>query len=296
MALVKATLHVGAAACLAAAASAQAVTVDDAFGRRVAIASEPRRIVTVFSSNTELIAALGLSDRVVGIDAMTRYPPEILDRPHVGGRLGFSVDLVAAQQPDLVIVTPARQAANQLIEPMTRLGVPVIVLMARSMPEVLSNLRLLGKATGQTQRGEDVADALQSRLDGVAAAHGGKRRPRVVMITGTVGNGLLLVARAKTYTGDAVRLAGGELALPDLQVLPQVSPEAVLAAQPDVLLFAGEQQAFDALLAGPAWRDLPAVRNGNAHVVSRSEFLIPGPRTVDGIEKLAARLRSVTLP
>lgn len=285
------------AAALAAAtltfggASADPVSIVDALGREVVVPAPPKRIVTVFSSNTELVAALGLTDRIVGIDAMTRYPPEIVSKPHVGGRLGFSVDTVVAQRPDLVIVTPARQAANQLVEPMRRLGIPVVVLMSRTMTEVVSNVRLLGNATSQSENGEAVARAMEARIGAVQEKNAGRTRPRVVMITGQLGNGLMLVARPNTYTGDAMRIAGADFALPTLRTLAQVSPEAILASAPDVVLFAGRQEDFDDLLTRPGWRDLPAVRAGRTWIVSRSEWLIPGPRTVDGIEHLAERLR-----
>lgn len=285
------------AAALAAAtltfggASAEPVSIVDALGREVVVPAPPKRIVTVFSSNTELVAALGLSDRIVGIDAMTRYPPEIVAKPHVGGRLGFSVDTVVAQRPDLVIVTPARQAANQLVEPMRRIGIPVIVLTSRTMAEVIGNVRLIGKATSQSENGEAVAQAMEARIAAVEKKNAGRTRPRVVMITGQLGNGLMLVARPNTYTGDAMRIAGADFALPTLRTLAQVSPEAILASAPDVVLFAGRQEDFDDLLTRPGWRDLPAVRAGRTWIVPRGEWLIPGPRTVDGIERLAERLR-----
>jgi iron complex transport system substrate-binding protein len=143
--------------CDLAAANSQAMTVQDALNRAVTLPSPPQRIVTIFASNTEMISALGLTDRIVGIEAFTRYPPDVLSKPLVGGRLGFSVDAVVRQRPDLVIVTPARQAANQLIDPMERIGIPVIVLQQGTVAEVLANIRLLGRATGISQRGDDVA-------------------------------------------------------------------------------------------------------------------------------------------
>ena len=74
-------------------------------------------------------------------------------------------------------------------------------------------------------------------------------------------------------------------------VVAHVSPEAIVAADPDVLLFAGAPADLDALATQPGWRLSRAVREGRAYTVARAEFLIPGPRTVDGIEKLAGRLR-----
>ncbi|WIM09056.1 ABC transporter substrate-binding protein [Enhydrobacter sp.] len=277
-------------ASLASLAHAQPVTVHDAFGRAVTLAAPPRRIVPIFSSNTEIVTALGLADRIVGIDAYTRYPPQVLDRPAVGGRLGFSVDAIAALRPDLVIVTPARQAAHQLVEPMERIGVPVLVLLTRSVEEILANIRLVARMTGVTARGEEVAMQFADRLARVAARLAAEPAPSTIMITGRLGNGLMLVAREGTYTGDAIVRAGGRFALEGTAMLAQVSPEAILAADPDVLLWAGGARDLAALIAEPGWADLRAVRAGRAHAVNRAELLIPGPRTVDGIEHLAALL------
>ena len=273
----------------AGASLASPVLIDDALGRVIRLEKIPERIVPIFSSNTELIAALGLVDRIVGVEAFTRFPPEVRGKPLIGGRLGFSVDAIVRQSPDLVVVTPARQAMHQILEPMSRLNIPVIVLQSRSVREVIANVRLLGRATGTEARAKDLAESLEARLQGVQARHTPTARPRVILITGRLGNGMVLVARSDSYTGDALRLAGANLALAQT-VVPQVSPEAVIAADPDVLLFAGTQEHFEELLATPGWSLLRAVRAKRTHIVARSEFLIPGPRTFDGIEKLSQLL------
>jgi len=278
----------------ATVALAEPLSLIDSVGRTVVIGKFPQRLVPIFASNTELVAALGLIDRIVGVEAYTRFSPEIANKPLVGGRLGFSVDAIVAQRPDLVIVTPARQAMHQLIEPMSRLNIPVIVLLSRNVAEVMANIRLISRATGVESKGEAVARGLEARLAAVQALHRPGPQPRVLMITGRLGNGLVLVARADTYTGDAIILSGGRHALERMMV-PQASPEAIIAANPDVLLFAGRQDELDELIAQPGWNLLPAVRNGRTYLVARTEFLIPGPRTVAGIEKLAALLRTVPI-
>ncbi|MBS0219947.1 MAG: ABC transporter substrate-binding protein [Proteobacteria bacterium] len=272
----------------ASLAQAEPVTVHDAFGRTVTVAETPRRIVPIFASNTEIVAALGLADRIVGIEAYTHYPPEVLDRPLVGGRLGFSVDAIAALRPDLVVVTPSRQAANQLVDPMGRLGVPVLVLLTRSVEEILDNIRLVARVAGVAGRGDVVAGHFAARLARVAARIAGDPAPSTVMITGRLGNGLMLVAREGTYTGDAIVRAGGRFALKGTATIAQVSPESILRADPDILLWAGSERDLKTLIAEPGWADLRAVRDGRAFAVNRTELLIPGPRTIDGIEHLAA--------
>ena len=271
-------------------AAAEPITVRDALDRAVTVPAPPQRIVTIFASNTEMVAALGLADRIVGIEAYTRYPPEVVGKPLVGGRLGFSVDAVVRARPDLVVVTPARQAANQLVDPMERIGVPIVVLLQRSVAEIFGNIRLLGRAAGVPDRGEEVAGRLETRLARTMQRVGDREPPRAVMITGRLGNGLLLVARPGTYTGDAIRLAGGRFALDGRGAIAQVSPEAILTADPDVLLFAGSTAERDELIGRPGWSEMRAVTAKRAYAVSRAELLIPGPRTIDGIEHLAALL------
>jgi iron complex transport system substrate-binding protein len=273
---------------LARTAQAEPLVVHDALGRAVTFETSPQRIIPIFASNAEIVTALGLADRIVGIEAYTRYPKEILDRPLVGGRLGFSVDAVVDLHPDVLIVTPSRQAANQLIDPMERLGIPIVVVLTRSVAEILSNIRLVARIAGIVPRGEEVATALEARMARVREKVSGRPKPSVIMITGQLGNGLMLVAREGSYTGDAIVRAGGSFGLPGTVALAQVSPEAILQADPDVLLFAGSPQGLKDLIAQPGWSQMRAVKDSRARVVARVELLIPGPRTFDGIEHLAA--------
>ena len=273
--------------------AAAPVTVRDAFDRSVTVPAPPQRIVAIFASNVEMLAALGLADHIVGIESFTRYPPEVLGKPLVGGRLGFSVDEVVAQQPDLVVVTPSRQAANQLIDPMERLGIPIVVLLQRNVEEILANIRLLARLCGVAERGDELVARLQARLDKVEQRVAGLKPPSVVMITGRLGNGLLLVTRPGTYTGDAIVRAGGRLAF-EGGIIAQVSPEAVFNSDPDMLLFAGTDKDMKELIGRPGWSDMRAVKSRRVHAVSRVELLIPGPRTIDGIEHLAAIFHPAT--
>jgi cobalamin transport system substrate-binding protein len=165
-----------------------------------------------------------------------------------------------------------------------------VVLLQRTVLEIIDNIRLLGRLTGVPERGEALAASLEGRLARTAQRVAGLDHPRVVMIRGRVGNGLMLIARPETYTGDAVVLAGGRHAIDKRGLLSQVSPEVILNSDPDVLLYAGNKADLDDLITYPGWRDMRAVKAKRTHIINRFEFLIPGPRTFDGIEKLATLL------
>jgi iron complex transport system substrate-binding protein len=132
-----------------------------------------------------------------------------------------------------------------------------------------------------------------SGLDKVEQRVAGLKQPSVVMIIGRLGNGLLLVTRPGTYTGDAIVRAGGRLAF-DGGIIAQVSPEAIFNSDPDMLLFAGAEKDMKELIGRPGWSDMRAVKTRRVHAVSRVELLIPGPRTIDGIERLAAIFHPAT--
>lgn len=272
-------------------AEAAPISVRDALGRDVVIDRPPTRIVAIFSSNVEILDSLGLMDRIVGVEDMTRYPEGVELIPSVGGRLGFSVEAIARLDPDLVVITPARQAAHTLLRPLEAIGIPVLVLSHASVDEVLSNISLLGHATGTEDLATEVRSSLEARLARVTGCIEGARRPSVFMETGRVGaSGALSTPRNQSYTADAITRAGGALAFPDLVSTPQVSLEALMTADPDWIIIAGTAKTAEGAGDRPGWASLRAVREGRIEHVERGHFLIPGPRVVSGIEQLAAML------
>lgn len=271
------------------------VTVIDALGRKVVAQKQPQRIITVFSSNTEIVAALGLSQRIVGIDGYTYYPDSIKNVAKIGGRLGFSLDSIVAQNPDLVIMTPARQATQQLIPALDKLGITNLVVNGGSIETILHNIWLIAQICGVPEQGQQLIDNIKKRLNAIPKL---AKCPQVVLITGRVGNGLLLVARraassVNAYTADIIRQAGGCLALDKevnhLPQLNQLSPEVLLATDPDIILFAGNKAELAELSSTiNGWHQMKAAQTGFVRTVSRAELLISGPRVIDGVESLSA--------
>lgn len=280
----------GAVCCALGGAQASELSVVDGLGRVVRVPESPHRIVSIFSSNTDILDALGFADRIVGVESFTRRPQQVAALPKIGGRLGFSSDWTIALRPDLAIMTPARQAAEQMVDPLERVGVPALVLTHRTLSEINQNIRLVATLLGDASRGEAVAQALTARLNAVRSRVAGRAPLRALFIVGFVTDDALLAARPGTYTVDALEIAGGVLAIRPPRHSGQVSMEAALAADPDVILAAGTPDQLRRIAAAPGVDRTQAGRNGRLHVVSRAQFLVPGPLTVDGIETLAATL------
>ncbi len=157
----------------------------------------------IFASNTEIVAGVGAADRIVGIEAWTRFPPEVLDRPRIGGRLGFSVEAIAKLRADLVIVTPARQAANQVAQ--------AARADRRSRDRAAARRRAAGAEEHRARRlragrGDEKAQALldtmKARLDRVAEALKDHPPKRVYLETGSNDRGGFQSVRDGSYSAD----------------------------------------------------------------------------------------------
>lgn len=265
--------------------------VTDALGREVTIPAPPRRIVAIFSSNVEMLAAIGAGPDIVAIEAWTRWPPDLVARTaRVGGRLGFSVEAIARLGADLVVMTPARQAAAGLVDPLGRIGIPALVLTHDRLEDILANIRRLGRATGREAAAEAVASGMGARIDALRICLAGRAPVPVYMETGSDERGAAFTIRDATYTGDILRAAGGISVFAGRDRLGRVSGEAVWRADPERILIAGSADRVPALMRRPGWEGIRAVQAGRVDAVSRALLLIPGPRVVEGTEMLARLL------
>jgi iron complex transport system substrate-binding protein len=267
------------------------VTVTDDNGRQVTIRQQPRRIVSAAPSNTEILFALGLGDRVVGVTDFCDYPEEAKQKPKIGG-LRPNLEAVVALQPDLVL--GIRGTPPDLLAAMDALQVPVAILNPSDFPGVLANVRTVGRLTGATSAAEQVAATMAQRWDAVAAkAKTAATRPRVLYEIDATSPAAVSVAGAGTFIDAMITAAGGDNVAASLipgQQYPKISAEAVLQAHPDVVILGDSAygESRETLMLRPGWAALDAVRRGAVAGIPDSNLTSrAGPRLVDGLEVVA---------
>jgi iron complex transport system substrate-binding protein len=160
------------------------------------------------------------------------------------------------------------------------------------VPQIWRNLRLFGAATGLETRAEALVAALEARLAAVSARIAGRAPVPVFLETSNTGRGVFGTVRPGSYSFDALRLAGAASVFPELSSRgpPHVSGEAILRADPAWYLVAGRAEQAAEVPNRAGFAGLSAVRAGRVRTVARAQFLIPGPRVVDGVEALARLL------
>lgn len=273
----------------AAAGAVFPLRLRDALGREVTIVRPPQRIVSVAPSVTEILFTLGVGDRIVGIGDADDYPPiGMRGKTRVGGVI-LNAERIIGLRPDLIVGVASLQ--REQLERLIRLQLPVLAVEARSLEETFAQIALLGRAADTVRVAERVVRLLRTRTAAVERRVRGRARPRVyVEIWGEPPQ----TAAAGTFIDDLVRRAGGANLFADLRGWPQVAPEAILRRSPEVVLltYPGRQR----LTGRPGWDRVEAVRRGRVHEVDPDLVSRPGPRLVDGLERIAALLHPQVFP
>ena len=242
-----------------------------------------RRIVSLAPSSTEILYALGVGDRIVGVDQYSDWPLAAAKLPRVGSELAPSVERIVALAPDVVFVSTSANA-RELPAQLERLGARVVVSHVVTLDDLWRDIATSGDAVGR----HDAATALVAQLRArVAATHARVAvlpSPKVLVV---VWADPLTVAGGHSFVDDVVRAAGGDnIAGDSTQPYPQYSVERMLARAPEVIVV-GSHEGGPSLAPLTAHASLPAVRNGRVHSVDGDLLFRPGPRLVDGIELLA---------
>jgi iron complex transport system substrate-binding protein len=249
----------------------------DSRGKSVSLAWPPRRIVSIIPSATELLFAVGAGEQVAGVTTYCDWPPEAKSKPKIGD-IVVDYERLAMLKPD-VVITYGSQTKKTSAEIEAK-GYAVFSVEPHSFEEIIHALRTLGGLTGHEAEGERAAAALEARVRAVVASPGPTFYfEHSAEPLGTTG--------PDTYTGDALRRAGGRNIFNGGWHL--IDWETVMASDPDVILIAHERRQGLENRAG--WKNLRAVKTGRVHFVALEHYVYPTPRLADGLEEAARIFR-----
>ena len=271
-------------------ASAAIVEVDD-LDIAVALDVQPKRIVSLSPSNTELLFALGLGDRIVGVTEHCNYPSAAEQVEKIGGFKALSIEKMVALEPDLVVAIKGN--ALESLETLRSFGIPVFALNIGSVQQLLEAVSRVGRLTGSQPAADSLRAAFAARLDGVKAAVG-KREWRPRMMWGHWGEPIFTAGR-NTYIDDVLQLAGGEnLGRRAPGAWPQISLETVVSWAPEILITTmsltpeSREREIRELRRRDGWKSIPAVKRDGIVFLEADLLLRPGPRVFEALEQLVA--------
>jgi iron complex transport system substrate-binding protein len=258
--------------------------------KREPVPSAQPRIVSLTPSATEVVAALGATDALVGVDEFSKYPPGVEKLPKVGSFLAPNLEVIVKLAPTLVIVDDIHgQVAGALHDQ----GLSTVECAMHALPDVKQALRTVGVKLGRTKQADAAIEEIEHALDAEAAKRPA-RHPRVLVIIDRAAGGLgnLVAAGPGSWVDELLAVVGGDNVLAASGVrYPKISLEEVLQGDPEVIV----DLSFDTNpeRKAAAWKEIEvtAVRNGRVRALDDDFLKAPSPRVKQALAALAAAIR-----
>jgi iron complex transport system substrate-binding protein len=268
--------------------SAPSRTIVDDLGRSVNIESTPERIISLAPSNTEILFALGLGEKTVGVTEYCNYPPEALDKEKVGGFSTPDVEKIIALQADLILASGIH--ASEVVPALEEMGFAVLVLEPKTIEGILGDIQMVGRGTGSEKKASELVTQMEHRIESITAkTEGIENRPGVFYITW---HDPLYSAGSDTVIQELIEKAGGENIFQDITGHKMVDLELVIERNPEVIIAcSGHGAAKD---KPSRWvKDeqrlavTEACRNNRIYEIDADLVSRDGPRIVDALEWFA---------
>ena len=247
------------------------MTITDQAGRTITIESKPETIVSGYYISSSILIALGLSDKLVGIEAKANKrpiyslaAPELIDLPNVGSAKEFDLEGCAALNPDLIILPKKLKDAAASLE---ELGLKVILINPESTDDLLDAISIISNATGTVQEGEALTGSINQTNTDLAGMVADLSKPTVYMASNSA---LLETASAKMYQSSMIENAGGTNVASEVDdtYWTAISYEQLLDWNPEYIVIAAEAEyTVDDVLSDSNISECAAVKNGNVYAM-----------------------------
>jgi len=264
------------------------LTLTDSRGQEVRIPEEVNRIVSLAPSNTEILFALGLGDKVVGVTRFCDYPEEAKAVEKVGDLMNVNVEKIISLSPDLVL---SITGMSEVVAKLEEVGIAVLVLQPTDLESIYHTIELVGQAAGAEEAARELVHSMRAQVEAVTAKiEGVEERPKVFYELDATDPAKPYTAGSDTWHDQFIRLVGGIniAAEADMQWV-QLSAEEIIAKDPDIIVLGNANFGVTAeqVAQRPGWEVITAVRNGAIYPIDDNLISRPGPRVVQGIEALA---------
>lgn len=278
---------------LASTAHAAGITVHDARNRDVAV-TDFARTVSIGGAITEILYALGLESRLVGVDTTSLYPAAALhDKPSVGYMRQISAEGVLGLNPTLILAIQGA-GPREAMDLLETAKVPLVLVPETYSEEgLIEKIKLVGHAMGVDARAECLSIAVSADLKQLRALRAKVTKPVRVMFVMSLQNGRAMVAGHKTAADEIIQLAGAANAVEDYDGYKIIGDEAIVAAKPDVVLSIDRDKdslRADAVYSHPGFALTPVAANKSFIAMDGLYLLGFGPRTAAAARDLSVKL------
>ena len=259
-------------------------TIKDSSGFELTIEKAPAKVVSILSSETEILYAIGAGEQVVGVDEYSNYPAEAAEKPKVGD-VTTNIEAVLALEPDLVFASSTMNTSA--VEQLRALNINVYATDPKTYDEVVEKIEWIGKIMNKQKEAAAVAQHMQSVKTEVTSKVKDAAKKSVYFEVSegwTVGGG--------EFIDQLITLVGGSNIAAEQTGWFEVNNEQVIKQNPEIILFSsygGETSSIiDGLAARPGWDAIEAVKNKAIFPINDDHVSRVGPRLADALLEMSA--------
>jgi iron complex transport system substrate-binding protein len=262
------------------------VTVMDDRGKSLTLTAAPTRVVSLAPSATEIVFALGASDRLIATDDFSDFPAEAKALPKLGG-IRTSPDKIVALKPDLILLILSGNLPTQL----DTVGQPIFVFDPNDIDGVYRNIATVGSLLDRDEAAQKIVADMRARIGQIGEkAKAATTRPRVLHEVDSTNPTQIFVAGPRNFIDSMITTVGGQNVASDaVAKYPKMSPEQIVARDPEIIVLADFRFGTtpEMVMARPAWGGITAVKNKAIYPIDDDLVSRPGPRLVLGFEAYA---------
>jgi len=254
--------------------------------------NDPQRIISLAPSVTEILFALGLGEKVVGVTDFCNYPEEVKTKARVGGFFNPNLEMIVSLKPDLIVSIP-NLGNERVMQGLSSLKVPLITVRSNSMAEVISSIEIIGKATGAEAKAKDLIFDIQEGINRIRNLTRDVRKRKVLF---AFSYEPLIVAGKGSIIDELIIASGGLNVAGDTKNrYVRYSMEEAVAKEPEVIIMTTmirDDSTFELMRSQNMkrwnkWPQIPAVQTKRIYTVDEDFLVRPGPRVVLGLHKMA---------
>lgn len=293
--------------CATTTTTPAANQITDQEGRVVTLGNTPETIISLSPSNTEILFALGLGDKVIGVTEYCNYPEEARDKTKIGGfsptDIDVSIEQVVALGPDLILATETHltDVVPKLEQFLPGTAIIILLTSTESFDVVFEAIELVGGATGTGEQADRLVADMKSRIEAVTDKTEGlaeSEKPEVLYV---VWHEPIFAIGGGTLGNSLIEAAGGINIFREADGAPMTDLETIIDRNPDVILGSlavgtGADLAYQFAANDERLSGVNARLNNRVYGVNDDWYGRPGPRLILALEELAARLHPEIFP
>ena len=256
----------------------------------------PQRVISTSPAITEILFALSVGNKVVGVTDFCSYPKEACILPSIGGPLNPSTETWISLKPDLIII----QEDSEIIQKNANIfKIPSLTVSVSNLKDILISIQAIADFLEVPKIGRQLTDKIKIKINDYRIQLKQLKPRQVLMLlsdTNDPSRDLYAVGR-ETFLNELLTIAGGENVLPHTMAkYPKISKEFIIAKSPEIIIEIGPKSNLSnegILVRKKAWGKYPtlrAVRNDRLYFIGADYILIPGPRLVNILDDLTRNI------